>query len=165
MNNLKLSLLKKWELDSELSFVHGSVLLPDGTAIILTKGEKSDWGKFYLLVLSVDGIKKIPIEYVETYCDWRLHPGPPRRGHGLRHGVGAWREGDFERAQPSQRSLSGAPGRPHSVGRRGLPRRREEPVHVPPLRWRPPAPAHLHDDGPGGGGPGRALRQGGRQAP
>ena len=32
MNNLKLSLLKKWELDSELSFVHGSVLLPDGTA-------------------------------------------------------------------------------------------------------------------------------------
>ena len=66
MNNLKLSLLKKWELDSELSFVHGSVLLPDGTAIILTKGEKSDWGKFYLLVLSVDGIKKIPIEYAET---------------------------------------------------------------------------------------------------
>lgn len=46
MNNLKLSLLKKWELDSELSFVHGSVLLPDGTAIILTTGEKSDWGKF-----------------------------------------------------------------------------------------------------------------------
>ena len=36
MNNLKLSLLKKWELDSELSFVHGSVLLLDGTAIILT---------------------------------------------------------------------------------------------------------------------------------
>ena len=66
MNNLKLSLLKKWELDSELSFVHSSVLLPDGTAIILTTGEKSDWGKFYLLVLSVDGIKKIPIEYAET---------------------------------------------------------------------------------------------------
>ena len=39
MNNLKLSLLKKWELDSELSFVHSSVLLPDGTAIILTTGE------------------------------------------------------------------------------------------------------------------------------
>ena len=66
MKNLKLSLLKKWELDSELSFVHGSVLLLDGTAIILTTGEKSDWDKFYLLVLSVDGIKKIPIEYAET---------------------------------------------------------------------------------------------------
>ena len=66
MNNLKLSLLKKWELDSELSFVHDSVLLPDGIAIILTKGVKSDRDKFYLLVLSVDGIKKIPIEYAET---------------------------------------------------------------------------------------------------
>mgnify|MGYP000865002936 CR=1 FL=1 len=66
MNNLKLSLLKKWELDSELYSAYGSVLLPDGTAIILTTGEKSDWGKFYLLVLSADGIKKIPIEYAET---------------------------------------------------------------------------------------------------
>ena len=51
MNNLKLSLLKKWELDSELSFVHGSVLLPvvvtdsngthifqpDGTEIFIPK--------------------------------------------------------------------------------------------------------------------------------
>ena len=64
MNNLKLSLLKKLELDSELSFVHGSVLLPDGTAIILTTGVKSDWDKFYLFVLSVDGIKKISIEYI-----------------------------------------------------------------------------------------------------
>ena len=77
MNNLKLSLLKKWELDSELSFVHGSVLLPDGTAIILTTGEKSDWGKFYLLVLSVDGIKKIPIEYAETSGrDYPCDKGP-----------------------------------------------------------------------------------------
>ncbi len=66
MNNLKLSLLKKWELDSELSFVHGSVLLPDGTAVILTTGLKSDWDKYYLLVLSSDGIKKVPIEYEET---------------------------------------------------------------------------------------------------
>ena len=66
MKNLKLSLLKKWELDSEFYSAYGSVLLPDGTAIILTTGEKSDWGKFYLLVLSADGIKKIPIEYAET---------------------------------------------------------------------------------------------------
>ena len=66
MSNLKLSLLKKWELDSEFSFVHGSVLLPDGTAVILTTGEKIDWEKYYLLVLSSDGIKKIPIEYEDT---------------------------------------------------------------------------------------------------
>lgn len=66
MNNLKLSLLKKWELDSEFSFVHGSVLLPGGIAVILTTGEKSDWDKYYLLVLSSEGIKKIPIEYEET---------------------------------------------------------------------------------------------------
>lgn len=65
MNNLKLSLLKKWELDSEYSFVHGSVLLPNSTAIILTSGN-IDWDKYYLLMLSSDGIKKIPIEYEKT---------------------------------------------------------------------------------------------------
>ena len=62
MNDFKLTLLRKWEFDNEFSFVYASILLPDGTAVILTS-DHTDWHKYYALVLSTEGVKKIPIEY------------------------------------------------------------------------------------------------------
>jgi len=65
MNDFKLTLLRKWEFDNEFSFVYASTLLPNGTAVILTS-DNTDWHKYYVLVLSTEGIKKIPIEYNPT---------------------------------------------------------------------------------------------------
>ena len=65
MNDFKLTLLRKWEFDNEFSFVYASILLPNGTAVILTS-DYTDWHKYYVLVLSTEGIKKIPIEYNPT---------------------------------------------------------------------------------------------------
>ena len=62
MRDFKLTLLRKWEFDNEFSFVCASILLPDGTAVILTS-DNTDWHKYYALVLSTEGVKKIPIEY------------------------------------------------------------------------------------------------------
>ena len=62
MSDFKLTFLRKWEFDNEFFFVYASILLPDGTAIILTS-DYTDWHKYYALVLSAEGIKKIPIEY------------------------------------------------------------------------------------------------------
>ena len=62
MSDFKLTLLRKWEFDNEFSFVCASILLPDGTAVILTS-DNTDWHKYYALVLSTEGVKKIPIEY------------------------------------------------------------------------------------------------------
>ncbi|MGP1457726.1 MAG: hypothetical protein ACTTKL_00210 [Treponema sp.] len=65
MSDLQLTLLKKWEFDNEFSYVHGSVLLPDGTAVILTS-DNTDWKKYYALVLFGEEIKKIQIDYTQT---------------------------------------------------------------------------------------------------
>ena len=65
MNDFKLTLLRKWEFDNEFSFVYASILLPNGTAVILTSNH-TDWHKYYALVLSAEGIKTIPIEYTPT---------------------------------------------------------------------------------------------------
>ena len=65
MNDFKLTLLRKWEFDNEFSFVYASTLLPNGTAVILTS-DYTDWHKYYALVLSTEGVKKIPIEYNPT---------------------------------------------------------------------------------------------------
>lgn len=62
MSDFKLTLLRKWEFDNEFFFVYASTLLPDGTAVILTF-DHTDWHKYYALVLSAEGVKKIPIEY------------------------------------------------------------------------------------------------------
>ena len=62
MSDFKLTLLRKWELGNEFSFVCASILLPDGTAVILTS-DNTDWHKYYALVLSTEGVKKISIEY------------------------------------------------------------------------------------------------------
>ena len=62
MSDFKLILLRKWEFDNEFSFVYASILLPNGTAVILTS-DHTDWHKYYALVLSAEGVKKIPIEY------------------------------------------------------------------------------------------------------
>ena len=62
MSDFKLTLLRKWEFDNEFSFVYASILLPNGTAVILTS-DHTDWHKYYALVLSAEGVKKIPIEY------------------------------------------------------------------------------------------------------
>ena len=62
MNDFKLTLLRKWEFDNEFFSVYASILLPDGTAIILTS-DHTNWHKYYALVLSAEGVKKIPIEY------------------------------------------------------------------------------------------------------
>ena len=65
MSDFKLTLLRKWEFDNEFSFVYASTLLPNGTAVILTS-DNTDWHKYYVLVLSIEGIKKISIEYTPT---------------------------------------------------------------------------------------------------
>ncbi len=65
MSDFKLTLLRKWEFDNEFSFVYASILLPNGTAVILTSNH-TDWHKYYALVLSAEGIKTIPIEYTPT---------------------------------------------------------------------------------------------------
>ena len=65
MSDFKLTLLRKWEFDNEFSFVYASILLPNGTAVILTS-DHTDWHKYYALVLSTEGIKTIPIEYTPT---------------------------------------------------------------------------------------------------
>ena len=65
MSDFKLTLLRKWEFDNEFSFVYASILLPNGTAVILTS-DHTDWHKYYALVLSIEGIKKISIEYNPT---------------------------------------------------------------------------------------------------
>ena len=65
MSDFKLILLRKWEFDNEFSFVYASILLPNGTAVILTS-DHTDWHKHYVLVLSTEGVKKIPIEYNPT---------------------------------------------------------------------------------------------------
>ena len=65
MSDFKLTLLRKWEFDNEFSFVYASILLPNGTAVILTS-DYTDWHKYYALVLSTEGIKTIPIEYTPT---------------------------------------------------------------------------------------------------
>ena len=62
MSDFKLTLLRKWEFDNEFFSVYASILLPDGTAVILTS-DHTDWHKYYALVLSAEGVKKIPIEY------------------------------------------------------------------------------------------------------
>ena len=65
MSDFRLTLLRKWEFDNEFFSVYASILLPDGTAIILTS-DYTDWHKYYALVLSAEGVKKIPIEYNPT---------------------------------------------------------------------------------------------------
>ena len=65
MSDFKLTLLRKWEFDNEFFSVYASILLPDGTAVILTS-DHTDWHKYYALVLSAEGIKTIPIEYTPT---------------------------------------------------------------------------------------------------
>ena len=65
MSDFKLTLLRKWEFDNEFFSVYASILLPDGTAVILTS-DHTDWHKYYALVLSTEGIKTIPIEYTPT---------------------------------------------------------------------------------------------------
>ena len=65
MSDFKLTLLRKWEFDNEFSFVYASTLLPNGTAVILTS-DYTDSHKYYALVLSTEGVKKIPIEYNPT---------------------------------------------------------------------------------------------------
>ena len=65
MSDFKLTLLRKWEFDNEFFSVYASILLPDGTAVILTS-DHTDWHKYYALVLSAEGVKKIPIEYTPT---------------------------------------------------------------------------------------------------
>ena len=65
MSDFKLTLLRKWKFDNEFSFVYASILLPNGTAVILTS-DHTDWHKYYALVLSTEGIKTIPIEYTPT---------------------------------------------------------------------------------------------------
>ena len=60
MEKLKLSLLQKWELPEQYSFVHSSVLLSDGRVLILTS-ETDDSDKYCVLVLSSSDIKKIEI--------------------------------------------------------------------------------------------------------
>ena len=62
MSDFKLTLLRKWEFDNEFFSVYASILLPDGTAVILTS-DYTDWHKYYALILSAEGVKKIPIEY------------------------------------------------------------------------------------------------------
>lgn len=62
MNDFKLTLLRKWEFDNEFFSVYASILLPNGTAVILTS-DHTNWHKYYALVLSAEGVKKIPIEY------------------------------------------------------------------------------------------------------
>ena len=65
MSDFRLTLSRKWEFDNEFFSVYASILLPDGTAIILTS-DHTDWHKYYALVLSTEGIKTIPIEYTPT---------------------------------------------------------------------------------------------------
>ena len=62
MSDFRLTLLRKWEFDNEFFSVYASILLPDGTAVILTS-DHTDWHKYYALVFSAEGVKKIPIEY------------------------------------------------------------------------------------------------------
>ena len=65
MSDFRLILLRKWEFDNEFFSVYASILLPDGTVVILTS-DYTDWHKYYALVLSTEGVKKIPIEYNPT---------------------------------------------------------------------------------------------------
>ena len=80
MSDFKLTLLRKWKLNNEFSFVCASILLPDGTAVILTS-DHTDWHKYYALVLSTEGVKKIPIEY--TPMSNRDYPGIFRYKEGF----------------------------------------------------------------------------------
>lgn len=80
MSDFKLTLLRKWELGNEFSFVCASILLPDGTAVILTS-DNTDCRKYYALVLSTECVKKIPIEY--TPMSNRDYPGIFRYKEGF----------------------------------------------------------------------------------
>ncbi|MGI5083998.1 hypothetical protein [Treponema putidum] len=80
MSDLKLTLFKKWEFDNEFSYVYGSVLLADGTAVILTS-ENTDWKKYCAIILFPGGIKKIQIDYAKTSN--RDYPVLFRSGNGF----------------------------------------------------------------------------------
>ena len=58
MGKLKLSLLKKWELDKDYNSVLNSVMLQDGRAFVLTS-EKEDFNRYCLLEVSPLGVKEI----------------------------------------------------------------------------------------------------------
>ena len=58
MGKLKLSLLKKWELDKDYNSVLNSVMLQDGRAFVLTS-EKEAFNRYCLLEVSPLGVKEI----------------------------------------------------------------------------------------------------------
>lgn len=58
MERLKLSLLKKWGLEKDYSFVLNSVILHDGRAFVLTS-EKEAFNRYCLLEVSPLGVKEI----------------------------------------------------------------------------------------------------------
>ena len=97
MSDFKLTLLRKWELGNEFSFVCASILLPDGTAVILTS-DHTDWHKYYALVLSTEGIKKISIEYTPmSNRDYRHHHLGKRGAVSLRYAFVAGNNSDKKR--------------------------------------------------------------------
>lgn len=57
----KLSLLQKWEIDKQYSFVRSSSWLSDGRALILTSEESDNCDKYCVLALSSSGIRKVAV--------------------------------------------------------------------------------------------------------
>ena len=60
MEKLKLSLVQKWVLPKSYSFVHSSVLLSDGRAVVLAS-DLEDCDKYCVLLLSSLGIREVAI--------------------------------------------------------------------------------------------------------
>ena len=60
MEKFKLSLVQKWVLSKPYSFVHSSVLLGDGRAVVLTS-DLEDCDKYTVLLLSSSGIREVAI--------------------------------------------------------------------------------------------------------
>ena len=60
VEKLKLSLLQKWVLPKSYSFVHSSVLLSDGRAVVLTS-DLEDCDKYCVLLLSSLGSREVAI--------------------------------------------------------------------------------------------------------
>ena len=71
MGKLKLSLLNKWELDKDYSFILNSVILHDGRALVLTS-KKENSNCYCLLEVSPLGVKEI----AAWDCDhtWKEEP-------------------------------------------------------------------------------------------
>lgn len=58
MEKLKLSMVQKWDVGGEYTFVHACGLLSDGRGLVLTS-EAENYHKYCVLELSSQGIRKV----------------------------------------------------------------------------------------------------------